>query len=174
MLRQWAYMRHDIFDLGLRNMDVGRAMTGTLALAAVIAGDTYIVKKNRDMLRQLSNSPEQTSDKDKSFEQEMFNETFRRVPFAGNYLSLKYGDFGIPVETTLKDIGQPVYQTLSGTDKYGKPLSEKQKKANLAQFIGGAGQAAGIPGAGTASSYLRSKALSTRNVDTSYLDYKAK
>jgi len=174
MLRQWAYMRHDIFDLGLRNMDVGRVMTGTLALTAVIAGDTFIVRKNRNMLRQLANSPEQTSDKDKSFEQEMFNETFRRVPFAGNYLSLKYGDFGIPVETTLKDIGQPIYQTLSGTDKYGKPLSEKQKKANLAQFIGGVGQAAGIPGAGTAASYLRSKALSTRNVDTSYLDYKAK
>ena len=174
MLRQWGYMRHDILDLGLRNLDVGKAMAGTLALTAVVAGDTYLVRKNRELLRQLANAPEQTSDKDKSFEQEMFNETFRRVPFAGNLLSMQYGDTGIPVESTIKDIFQPAIQTARDVNKYGRPLSEKERQANLAQFIGGVGQAAGIPGAGTAASYLRSKALSQRSVDTSYLDYKGK
>lgn len=158
MLRQWGFMKHDIFDLAIKNWKPGKAATAVLAFASMLAAETLIVETNKLLIEKLSHKlfdtpmarptkqerEEENVPEYLKFGKNMATELFRRVPFVGNVVAMsKYKELGIPVIDTMMDSMNTVYQ--GATAK-----SERGKERAIAKGIGTAATLAGVPGASTA------------------------
>ena len=150
VLKQFGYLRHDIYDLGLKKLDANQFIFGSLAFLAMIVGETSITEANKKLL----GLRRQGKDKD-SFAKEMFAEVLRRIPFAGNFAAAgMYGETGVPAVDTLTQATKAAHELATGKNEFGGRLTNKERKREEVKVLGAAGEAAGIPGAGTATQLM--------------------
>ena len=162
VLRQMGYLKHDIYDLGLRKLNVHQFTFATLAFTAMLAGESAIVEANK----KLFGLRRQGKDKD-SFAEEMAAELLRRIPFAGNIAAAAiYGESGIPLADTAIQGTKSAYHAATGKNDFGGKMSSGQKKKETATALGVAGEVLGVPGASTATQIYKAR-LPKRDIDTS-------
>lgn len=157
MLRQAGYLKHDIYDLGVKNADPKQFAAAMAGFLAMLAAETGIVRLNRN----LTGSKE-SQKPDNNFYEDAALELTKRVPFAGNVVSaVNYGETGLPLIDTAVQTAKKSGDIIKGTGDYGQPLSDLQiKKDKIDVASGLLGGLAGIPGASTAAQIVKNKILS--------------
>jgi hypothetical protein len=162
MLRQYGFVRHDIWDLGLKKLNPSQFATATLAFLSMLAGETLIVETNRKLIGAAS-----TNKEEESFAKGMATEALRRVPFAGNLVTAAtYGDTGMPVVDTMVGGIRAGGKLVTQKGQFGQKLSQREAakaKVDVAAF---AGEVTGIPGASTAAQIYKNKIMPKRNAFT--------
>ena len=155
MLRQYGYARHDIWDLGLKQLNFNQFATATLAFLAMIAGDSLIVKANKNLLHKIAGGYPVKDDNPVG--KEAAAEVLRRIPIAGpmGSAALEYGQTGVPVVDTSLEGLKSAGTLLRDKNQYGKPLTEKQRKQEEIQVGGLAADVLGIPGGSTATQIMK-------------------
>ncbi len=154
MLRQAGYLKHDIFDLGVRNLDGYQFAKTALGFLAMIAAETEIVKLNRELLGSKANP-----DREDSFAQDAALEVTKRVPFVGNVLAMaKKQETGIPMVDTVVQTTNATGRLMSGKNDFGTRMSRKEAdKAKIDAATGLAGLLGGLPGASVAAQAMKNK-----------------
>lgn len=162
MLRQAAYVKHDIYDMGIRKMLSTKGTDGkmqftaaTLAFMAMLYAESKIIESNKHLIGSSASQKEE-----ESTEHEMMVEALKRVPFAGNLISgAEYGETGIPLIDTLVKGTHATGELVSGKGEFGKKLSPRESAKTKADVAAFAGEMLGIPGAATAAQIYKNKVL---------------
>jgi hypothetical protein len=150
VLKQSGYLKHDIYDLGLKKLDVNQFTFASLAFLAMILGETSIGEANKKLLGLRRQGKDQDS-----FAKEAFAELLRRIPFAGNFAAAgMYGETGVPAVDTVTQAAKAAHELATGKNDFGGHLTNKERKKEQVKVAGAVGEALGIPGAGTATQLL--------------------
>jgi hypothetical protein len=157
MLRQYSYLRHDLMEKGVRNMDPDQFIKASLGFMAMLGGETLIVQGQRHFI----GNPDKKGP-DNTFWQDAALEAAKRVPMAGIGVSL-YHDFntsgdisqtGLPVVDSALNSFKAGHDLYKGTHDYGKftqPLTPHQRRAAWGQALTPAAALIGAPGVSTAT-----------------------
>ena len=123
MLRQAAYMKHDIYDLGIKKMDAKQIAAASLAFLAMLAAETTIVQANKKLI-----GSKQSNEEKEGLAHGMAIEALKRVPFAGNAVSMaEYGETGVPIADTVITGARSVGELVTDRNQYGGHLSPRGK-----------------------------------------------
>ena len=155
MLRQTAYLKHDIFDLGIKKLDAGQLTGATLAFLAMLYAETTIVQANKKLIG--SQRPEKEKE---SVEHGIVIEGLKRVPFAGNAVSMaEYGETGVPIADTLIHGVRAAGKLIENKGDFGQKLSPREATKAKVDALTFGGEAAGVPGASTAGEIYKNRIM---------------
>ncbi len=91
MLRQTGYLKHDIYDLGVKGLNGDQFLKASTGFLLMLAAETAIVKANQKL---LGKAPAKNQE-EKGFAEDAALELLKRVPFAGNaYAAYNRGETG--------------------------------------------------------------------------------
>ncbi len=153
MLRQAGYLKHDIYDLGIKELNPKQLTVAALSFIAMIAAETGIVEANRNLL-----GAKKKKESDDNFAEDMALEVTKRAPFVGNLVSAaKSGQTGIPILDTVVGGVHAIGQRVQNKNDFGQKFSGVQLKNNNADIGAFLGGVLGVPGASTAAQYYKNQ-----------------
>jgi hypothetical protein len=150
ILNRWSYIRHDLYDLGLKNKDLKRAGGIVFWLMLATLAETGIRMTSKEITNLLSGGGD---DEDKESWAKIGNkymwEILGTAPFISQAKSFwDYGSVPVPVLQTIND----TLDVVGNLKNAKRPLTKLKRLNDLAKV---AGQMVGVPGTAQVTEIIR-------------------